>query len=124
MLVRLGVFVLWLIQFLPFRVIVAIGNGLGTFLYPLAAERRRVGMINLKLCFPDMSDEARVKLLRDHYKMFCRGLIERSILWWSRHCPGRRLCDTSPGLRSRGTSKRERRRGPLGLQHRQTRPFV
>lgn len=83
MLVRLGVFILWLIQFLPFRVIVAIGNGLGTFLYPLAAERRRVGMINLRLCFPDMSDDARVELLHDHFKMFCRGLIERSILWWS-----------------------------------------
>ena len=31
MLVRLGVFILWLIHFLPFRVIVAIGNGLGCF---------------------------------------------------------------------------------------------
>ncbi|MDO8262667.1 MAG: lipid A biosynthesis acyltransferase [Gallionella sp.] len=83
MLVRLGVFILWLIQLLPFRVIVAIGNGLGALLYPFAAERRRVGMINLKLCFPEMSDEARKKLVRDHFKMFCRGLIERSILWWS-----------------------------------------
>ncbi len=80
---RLGVFILWLIHFLPFRVIVAIGNGLGALLYPLAAERRRVGMINLKLCFPDVSDAAREKLVRDHFKMFCRGLIERSILWWS-----------------------------------------
>lgn len=83
MLARLGVFIFWLIHFLPFRVIVAIGNGLGILLYPLAAERRRVGMINLRLCFPEMSDEARKKLVRDHFKMFCRGLIERSILWWS-----------------------------------------
>lgn len=83
MLVRLGVFIFWLIHFLPFRVIVAIGNGLGVLLYPLAAERRRVGMINLKLCFPEMGDEAREQLVRAHFKMFCRGLIERSILWWS-----------------------------------------
>jgi Kdo2-lipid IVA lauroyltransferase/acyltransferase len=83
MLARLGVFIFWLIHFLPFRVIVAIGNGLGILLYPLAAERRRVGMINLRLCFPEMSDEARKKLVSDHFKMFCRGLIERSILWWS-----------------------------------------
>jgi len=83
MLVRLGVFILWLIHFLPFRVIVAIGNNLGFLLYLLAAERRRVGTINLKLCFPEMSDEARKKLLRDHFGMFGRGLIERSILWWS-----------------------------------------
>jgi len=83
MLARLGVFIFWLIHFLPFRMIVAIGNGLGVLLYLLAAERRRVGMINLGLCFPDMSEAARRKLLRAHFKMFCRGLVERSILWWS-----------------------------------------
>lgn len=83
MLARLGVFIFWLIHFLPFRIIVAIGNGLGILLYPFAAERRRVGMINLKLCFPEMSEEARKKLVRAHFKMFTRGLIERSILWWS-----------------------------------------
>jgi len=83
MLARLGVFIFWLIHFLPFRVIVAIGNGLGVLVYPFAAERRRVGMINLKLCFPEMSEEARNRLVRAHFKMFTRGLIERSILWWS-----------------------------------------
>jgi KDO2-lipid IV(A) lauroyltransferase len=83
MMTRLGVFIFWLIQLLPFRFIVALGNGLGILLYPLANERRKVGLINLKLCFPELSDEAREKLLRDHFKMFCRGAIERSILWWS-----------------------------------------
>lgn len=83
MLARLGIFILWLIHFLPFRIIVAIGNGVGTLLYLLAASRRRIGEINLKLCFPELSDAARTKLLRDHFKMFGRGLIERSILWWS-----------------------------------------
>jgi len=83
MLVRLGVFILWLIHFLPFRVIVAIGNGAVALLYLLAADRRRVGAINVKLCFPAMSDKARNSLLRDHFKMFTRSLIERSILWWA-----------------------------------------
>lgn len=83
MLARLGVFILWLIHFLPFRAIVAIGNGVGLLLYALSAERRRVGAINLKLCFPELGDEERKKLLRDHFMMFGRGLIERCILWWS-----------------------------------------
>lgn len=83
MLVRLGVLILWLIHFLPFRIIVALGNGIGSLLYLVAAERRRVGIINLKLCFPGMSEEARTRLMRDHFKMFARGLIERSILWWA-----------------------------------------
>lgn len=83
MLTRLGVFILWLMHFLPFRVLVWIGTGLGSLLYLLAAERRRVGNINLKLCFPDLDDAARNKLLRDHFRMFSRGLIERSLLWWA-----------------------------------------
>lgn len=83
MLARLGVFILWLIHFLPFRTIVAIGNGVGLLLYALSAERRRVGAVNLKLCFPELGDVERKKLLRDHFKMFGRGLIERCILWWS-----------------------------------------
>ncbi len=80
---RLGVFILWLIHFLPFRVIVTIGNGIGSLLYLLAAERRKVGATNLKLCFPSLSEEARSELLRGHFRMFGRGLIERSILWWA-----------------------------------------
>ena len=83
MLIRIGVFILWLIHFLPFRVIVSIGNGLGSLLYLLAAERRRVGAINLGLCFPELGDDARSRLLKDHFRMFARSLIERSILWWS-----------------------------------------
>ncbi|GAB5604324.1 LpxL/LpxP family acyltransferase [Sideroxyarcus sp. TK5] len=83
MLARSGVFILWLIHFLPFRVIVAIGNTLGMLVFLLAGERRRVGDINLKLCFPAMDAAARKRLLRAHFMMFFRGLVERCILWWS-----------------------------------------
>ncbi len=83
MLVRIGVFFLWLIHFLPFRIIVAMGNGLGALLYHLARERRRVGMINLQLCFPGMSEEARKKIVHQHFKVLARSLIERSLLWWA-----------------------------------------
>lgn len=83
MLVRLGVFILWLLHFLPFRVLVWIGNAFGLLLYALATERRRVATINLRLCFPDMNDARRACLVRNHFKMFGRSLIERTILWWS-----------------------------------------
>ena len=83
MLARFGVFIFWLIHFLPFPVIVFIGNALGSSLYYIASDRRRIGTINLKLCFPDMSDKAREQLLKRHFRMFARSLMERSILWWS-----------------------------------------
>jgi KDO2-lipid IV(A) lauroyltransferase len=82
MLVRLGVFVLWLIHFLPFRLIVWMGNGLGVLLHAVGRERREVALINLRLCFPDMSEAQRAALVRAHFKMFARGLLERTILWW------------------------------------------
>lgn len=80
---RLGVFLLWLLHFLPFRALVGIGNALGLLLYMLAAERRRVSAINLSVCFPELNDVQRTRMVRDHFKMFARGLIERTILWWS-----------------------------------------
>lgn len=83
MLARLGVFFFWLVHFLPLHVIAFIGNMLGTLAYPFAAERRLVGGANLKLCFPEMDEKARRKLLRNHFRMFMRGLVERSIVWWS-----------------------------------------
>lgn len=83
MMARLGVFILWLVHFLPFGVIVSLGNGLGVLLHTVGRERREVAMINLKLCFPDMRDIERAQLVRDHFKMFGRGLLERTILWWA-----------------------------------------
>jgi len=80
---RLGVFVLWMLHFLPFRVLVWIGNGLGLLLYQIASERQHVSTVNLQLCFPEWSDAKRNQVVRNHFKMFARGVIERSILWWS-----------------------------------------
>lgn len=83
MLTRVGIFLLWLMHFLPFRVLVWIGEMLGVLLYLVATERRNVGLINLGLCFPNMSAAQRERLLREHFKVFTRGLIERTILFWS-----------------------------------------
>ncbi len=82
MMTRLAVFIFWLLHFLPYRALVSIGNGLGALLFLLANERRRVATINLQLCFPDMSEAARETLVRGHFKLFTRGVIERCILWW------------------------------------------
>jgi Kdo2-lipid IVA lauroyltransferase/acyltransferase len=82
MLARLGVFILWLIHFLPFRVIVWMGVGLGVLLHTFGKKRRRIATINLQKCFPAMSNEQRAKLVREHFKMFGRGLMERTVLWW------------------------------------------
>ncbi len=83
MIARIGIFVLWLLHFLPFRILVGIGNLLGLLLYALAHERRRVADINLRLCFPHMGDMERTRLVRRNFQAFGRSIIERSILWWA-----------------------------------------
>jgi len=83
MLVRFGIFILWLLHFLPLRVLVWLGNALGLLFHALATERRQVATVNLRLCFPKMSDVQRARIVRDHFKVFGRSLVERSILWWS-----------------------------------------
>ncbi len=79
---------MWLIHFLPLALVAAIGNALGTLLYWLVPERRRVTRINLAKCFPQMEAAEREKLARASFRAFARSFIERGILWWA---PTRRV---------------------------------
>ncbi|MBI3902179.1 MAG: lipid A biosynthesis acyltransferase [Nitrosomonadales bacterium] len=83
MFARIPVFIFWLLHFLPFRILVWIGNAVGLLMYVLAHERRRVATINLRLCFPQMGEAERARLVRRNFQAFGRSLIERSIIWWS-----------------------------------------
>ena len=81
--IRLGLLLIWLLHFLPLAPLARIGQGFGMLLYLLGRERRRVARINLRLCFPQMSNPDRELLLRRHFRSFGRSLLERGILWWS-----------------------------------------
>lgn len=83
MMARFGIFLMWLLHFLPLRILARIGEGLGMLLYALGAERRRVAATNLRLCFPEVSEHERAALVRRNFRMFARSFLERSILWWS-----------------------------------------
>ena len=79
---RLGLGLIWLLHFLPLAVLSRIGAALGMLLYALARERRRVVLINLRFCFPDLSDARRRLLARRHFRAFGRSALEHGILWW------------------------------------------
>ncbi|MDZ4201274.1 MAG: lipid A biosynthesis acyltransferase [Gallionella sp.] len=83
MITRLGIFLLWLLHFLPLAILARIGNGLGLLLHTLASERRTVAAINLRLCFPDMPEAERNRMAKRAFQAFARSFIERGILWWS-----------------------------------------
>src|SRR5258708_28512649 len=75
-----GVFVLWLVHFLPLSWIGAIGAGLGSVLYRFG--RGRVTRINLELCFPEMSERERHDLGLRHFRMLGRNAVELSVMVW------------------------------------------
>jgi KDO2-lipid IV(A) lauroyltransferase len=79
---------LWLIRWLPMPVIGALAWLLGSFAYLFAGKRRRVGMTNLRLCFPDMSETERKRLIRANFRHMMRLAIEYGVVWWS---PAERL---------------------------------
>ena len=83
MLTRLGIFILWLLHFLPLPLLAALGNALGLLLYALSAERRFVTATNLRLCFPELTEAQRTALAKQNFQAFARSFIERGILWWS-----------------------------------------
>jgi KDO2-lipid IV(A) lauroyltransferase len=76
----LGVFVLWLVHFLPMKWIGALGAGLGAILYRFG--RGRVTRINLALCFPHLTERERHDIGLRHFRMLGRNALELSIMVW------------------------------------------
>ena len=83
LLTRGGLGIIWLVHFLPLPLLAPLGRALGLFLYLVAGERRRVGITNVRLCFPDFEPARHRRLVRRHFQSFGRAILERGILWWS-----------------------------------------
>jgi KDO2-lipid IV(A) lauroyltransferase len=66
---------LWLLHWLPLPALAAIGNGLGRLFFWLAAPRRRVVRINLRLCFPDLAEAERERLAKNHFAAVTRSFL-------------------------------------------------
>ena len=91
MLTRVALALVWLLRLLPLPLLAAIGSGLGALLYALGSERRRVCLINLAHCMPQLAPGERVALARRHFAVFARAFLERAILWWGSPARIRRL---------------------------------
>lgn len=74
---------LWLLHWLPLPVLRALGWLLGKTLYALGRERRKVALINLRLCFPEKSEAEREELARRHFIAFSRAVLDRTLGWWA-----------------------------------------
>lgn len=57
-----------------------LGRWIGGLLWWLAAPRRRVTLVNLKLCFPDLSEAQRNALGRRTFHNIARALVDHGVL--------------------------------------------
>ena len=79
---RLGIALLKFLAILPYGFVARMGDGLGWLLYQIPSRRRRIVHINLKLCFPDWSDEKREDIAQKHFRHAIRSYVERSVQWF------------------------------------------
>ncbi|MEO8742370.1 MAG: LpxL/LpxP family Kdo(2)-lipid IV(A) lauroyl/palmitoleoyl acyltransferase [Lysobacteraceae bacterium] len=80
----------WLAGQLPWALQRALGNGIGSLLMVAALSRRRAARINLAMCYPELDDDARARLLHAHFRALGVGLFEFARAWWGSIAPLRR----------------------------------
>jgi Kdo2-lipid IVA lauroyltransferase/acyltransferase len=78
---HLGVFFIRTMAWLPLPVVRALGWLLGRFLYRVVGKRRKVVHANLKLCFPEQTDEERTRVARGVFVRFAQAWLDRGWLW-------------------------------------------
>jgi KDO2-lipid IV(A) lauroyltransferase len=72
----------WLVSWLPYSWLMAIGRGLGRLSFKLLKSRGRIAKRNLELCFPNMSAAERDQLVRRNAEETGCAAIETLIGWW------------------------------------------
>lgn len=78
----LGFGILWLITKFPIKWQLNIGRLLGSIGKHIKPNLKHVTAINLKLCFPELSDSEREQLLERSFESVGMGLIEIALAWW------------------------------------------
>lgn len=77
-----AIVVLVMLGWLPWPLQRTLGRALGTMLRVVLRRRRDVAARNLALCFPELDDAARGRLLREHFTALGVGVFEFSRAWW------------------------------------------
>ena len=80
---KLAVGIVWLLSWLPFRAIAALGWLIGSLIYLLPSSRRHIGAVNLKLALPDWTPAARARLLRRNFVCMVQMLLEYGYCWFA-----------------------------------------
>ncbi|OUR80853.1 lipid A biosynthesis lauroyl acyltransferase [Colwellia psychrerythraea] len=78
----LGVFILYTISWLPFKLQLFMGRMLGRLLMKMGSKRKHIALTNLRLCFPEKSEDELQILLKKNFENTGIALFETGMGWW------------------------------------------
>jgi len=76
-----GLALMWAVAHLPYPLQIRIGQFIGLMSYYFAKSRRHICEVNLRLCFPELSEAEHRKLVKKTFLSNGIGLIEVAISW-------------------------------------------
>lgn len=71
----------WLLHWLPLPLLALLGRGFGRLLHLAMASRVQVARRNVALCFPELTAREQHALVREHFALLGRSVLERGVLW-------------------------------------------
>ncbi|MBL8518470.1 MAG: lipid A biosynthesis acyltransferase [Betaproteobacteria bacterium] len=78
---RLVLAFLWCLRWLPPAWVRALSRVMGSLLYRFG--RRRITLVNLRLCFPEKTEEERIAIGRRVFQNLARATLELGRLWYA-----------------------------------------
>lgn len=72
----------WLAAQLPFAVQLALSRVVGFFSFRFAKRRKAIAARNLALCFPELDEAERQRLLRENFDATAMAIFETGISWF------------------------------------------
>jgi KDO2-lipid IV(A) lauroyltransferase len=79
----IGLAIMRLIAFLPYRLQLLTGRGMGRLLYMGMRRRRKIAKKNIALCFPELTDDENQTLLKRHFQSLGMTVVEHGLSWWA-----------------------------------------
>ncbi|MBB1334103.1 MULTISPECIES: LpxL/LpxP family Kdo(2)-lipid IV(A) lauroyl/palmitoleoyl acyltransferase [Pseudoalteromonas] len=93
-----GVFILYIISWLPQKLQLALGRLLGRLVHRFMKSRRHIAEVNIKRCFPDMPAAEQQALVLSNLENTGIGMIETAMSWWWPDWRVKKVCGSVKGL--------------------------
>lgn len=78
----LGIALLRVLTLLPQRTRMACGRVFGRLLLNIIPKRRKIALVNLRLCFPEYDDSSLDALVQGHFESLGMNACELALSWW------------------------------------------